>query len=308
MNLHSFGKNLHPLTSFAATIFSNFSDLTDYLKSLKPQDRFSLSSTELSGKALKAARSICLSWGNDQWISQSPLPGLSPIDLADPTKMRIVRQMASITQVKEGETTPEGYPAAVLQALAESIGNRRTEISRTSSSFGWSQKTCLPVALELLKGKLGITHLPSNSNLSDLPPESSEKGSRVIRNGKKLRIKLKKGNDYESDSSSLSELSSLSDFEPMDSVPATAKTSSVSRQSPDFPPEPRRHDSSSLHPSSSLPPEASTSTSTSQVQSQSTLSRLTSLSSASRLSKDDISQIKDVLKVLEGIVERHEKE
>lgn len=124
---------------------------------LKPASRFPLSDSGLSGRFLNAARAMCVSWNNDKWINQAPMPGLSPISLKSSNLLTILRQIAQLTKVKPGEATPDGFPPIVLKALREAIEDWKSKVEQSirEPSY-WSQKKAIPLALETLKRKLEI--------------------------------------------------------------------------------------------------------------------------------------------------------
>ena len=105
----------------------------------KPASRFPLSDSGLFGQSLNAARAVCALWNNKKWINQAPLPGLSPIRLGKHCQCVVLRQIAQLTRIKPGETTPDGFPPIVLRALREAIEDRQSKLKyREGRPSFWS--------------------------------------------------------------------------------------------------------------------------------------------------------------------------
>lgn len=77
-----------------------------------------------------------------------------------------LRQMAILTQVKDGEEIPDGYPDRILKVLREAIefGKKNPLASRGGTSpVGWSMNRSVPYAYILLKKEMGVTDwIPAN--------------------------------------------------------------------------------------------------------------------------------------------------
>jgi len=116
---------------------------------LPPMERFPPTESGLTGSALSSARSISVLWANDKWLTQEPLPGLSPISLLQPQPAQL-REMATLTSIPPGEPAPDGFPPAVLKALRQ-YASANPLRAGSIPAHGWSHHRCLPFALEFLK-------------------------------------------------------------------------------------------------------------------------------------------------------------
>jgi len=120
-----------------------------------PEERFPLERIGFARKQLTAVRSICCLWLNDAWLTQSPLPGLSPVSCKSQRQTTFLLQIANITPVKPGSTPPNGFPPIVLRALRAAIEQCREDLSIRRSPLGWPQGRALSLTLEILKEELG---------------------------------------------------------------------------------------------------------------------------------------------------------
>lgn len=68
-------------------------------------------------KSLSRVRAIFVLWSNEAWLTQSPLPGLSPISYKNGVQTTLLRRMANFTPVKPGNPSLDGIPSIVLRAL-----------------------------------------------------------------------------------------------------------------------------------------------------------------------------------------------
>lgn len=144
-------------------------DLPAYANVMSPKERFPLKNSGLLLTALSSARAICVLWANDKWITQEPLPGISPIALANGNGvLSSLRQMATLTSIQSGEPAPDGFPLAVLQALKQAIHHSRDNPVKGVKifSYGWNQKRCVSLALEFLKADMRAAKSPAAPSVS----------------------------------------------------------------------------------------------------------------------------------------------
>ena len=88
-----------------------------YLDLLPPIERFSLTESGLTGKALSSARSISVLWANDKWLTQEPLSRLSPISLSSPNVIARLRELATLNFHSHWRSSSRSIPSRCPQSF-----------------------------------------------------------------------------------------------------------------------------------------------------------------------------------------------